>query len=229
LGSRKTEINNIESLVGCFQVLNKEDLEFILQNKTQIEYQKGETVFKQGAFASHVLFVNQGLVKIYVQAGKDKLLNIRLAKSGDFMAFASIFGDEKYQYSAVALTDSIICMINKDALIKVLLRNPEFAMQITSRNIFQESRYLDIIKNVTYKQMRGKLASTILYLTSEEYKNEDVFKFLTRQEIADFASITLESTVKFLKEFEKENIVSLENKDIIVKNWDALKELSDFG
>jgi CRP/FNR family transcriptional regulator len=56
-----------------------------------------------------------------------------------------------------------------------------------------------------------------------------VFKFLTRQEIADFASITLESTVKFLKEFEKENIVSLENKDIAIKNWDALKELSDFG
>lgn len=82
-------------------------------------------------------------------------------------------------------------MIEKEALKKVILKNPDFAMQITSRNSQNESRYLDIIKNVSYKQMRGKLASTILYLSSEKYKDDDVFQYLSRQDIADFASIDL--------------------------------------
>ena len=58
--------------------------------------------------------------------------------------------------------------------------------------------------------MRGKLASALLYLTSEKFKNDNVFQYLTRQDIADFASITVESTVKFLKEFEKEGLTQLD-------------------
>lgn len=118
LESRKTTINNIESTVGCFRDLNNVDLEFLNKNKTQIEYQKGDTIFKQGAFAPHVLFVNKGLVKIHVHLGKGKQLNLRLAKSGDFMAFSTIFGNSKYEYSAVALINSVICMINKELLKK---------------------------------------------------------------------------------------------------------------
>lgn len=221
--------NTIELTAECFHDLDKRELDFIVKNKTQIDYLKGETVFKQGAFASHVLFVNEGLVNLYLQTGKDKQLNIRLAKAGDFMAFSTIFNEDKYPYSAVALVDSTICMINKEALKKLFLMNPEFAMQITSRNGYHENRYLDIIKNVSYKQMRGKLASALLYLSKEKYYGESVFKLLTRHDIADFASITQESTVKFLKEFEKEGIILLENKDIIVKNVNALTELSILG
>ena len=57
--------------------------------------------------------------------------------------------------------------------------------------------------------MRGKLASTLLYLSQEEFLKENIFKYLTRQEIADFASISTESAIKFLKEFEKEKIIKL--------------------
>jgi CRP/FNR family transcriptional regulator len=229
LEPQKTEIVYIESTVGCFKDLNQEDLEFLSLNKTQIDYQKGDTIFKQGAFATHVLFVNQGLIKVCLRTGKDKQINIRLVKQGDIMAFSTLFGNEKHEYSGIALVDSVICMINKEALKKVLMRNPEFAMKITSRNSFQENRYLEIIKNVTYKQMRGKLASAILYLCSNDYNDESIFKHLTRQDIADFASITLESTVKFLKEFEKEGIISLSNRDIGVIDLNVLKDLSEYG
>lgn len=225
----KTDSNNIEQAANCFQQLNKEDLAFITHKKTQIEYQKGDTIFKQGAFAPHVLFVNSGLVKMYLQTGKDKQINIRLAKKGDFMALSSVFGEEKYNYSANALSDSVICMIDKQALKQILLRNPAFAMQITSRYSNYENRFLEIIKNVSYKQMRGKLASAILYLGGTEFENEDVFSLLSRKEIADFASISIESTVKFLKEFEKENLIFLRNKDIIINDTGRLQELSDFA
>ena len=217
--------NNIENLSGCFQNLESEDVEFLNKHKTQINYFKGETIFKQGAFAPHVLFVNSGLVRVYLQTGKEKQINIQLAKQGDFMAFSSIFNKNAYQYSAISLKDSSICMIEKEALKKIILKNPDFALQITSKNCENEIRYLEIIKNVSYKQMRGKLASALLYLTSEEFKDENIFQYLTRQDIADFASITVESAVKFLKEFEKEGLISQNGKQILIKNGETLKEL----
>ncbi len=219
------ETDRIENTSGCFQQLNEEELDFIKDKKTQISYLKGETIFKQGAFAPHVLFVNSGLARIYLQTGTNKQLNIRIAQKGDFMAFSSVFGENIYNYSVVALVDSVICMIDKDALKQLLLRNPDFALQITSRNYKNESRYLEIIGNISYKQMRGKLASALLYLTGEEFAGENLFQYLTRQDIADFASITIESAIKFLKEFEKEGILKLDGKDIIITNENKLQDI----
>lgn len=219
----------IENTSGCFQKLSEEELEFINAKKTQITYLKGETIFKQGAFAPHVLFVNHGLVRVYLQTGTNKQLNLRIARKGDFLAFSSVFGENIYNYSAVALVDAAICMIDKAALKQLLLRNPEFALQITSRNFNNERRYLEIIGNISYKQMRGKLASAILYLAGEEFKDVNLFHFLARQDIADFASITIESAIKFLKEFEKEGIIQLDRKNIDILNRDELLLISKNG
>jgi CRP-like cAMP-binding protein len=213
----------------CFQYLYPDELEFINSRKTQITYLKGETIFKQGAFAPYILYVVDGLVRVFLQTGSIKQLNIRLTKQGDFMAFSSVFGDNIYNCSAVALKDSTICMIEKTALKQLLMKNADFAMRITSRNCRNEGRYLEIIQNTSYKQMRGKLASALLYLSSEEFLKEDVFQYLTRQEIADFASITIESAVKFIKEFEKERLLELDGKRIKIVNKDKLQEIAERG
>lgn len=222
-------VGSIESSLSCFRMLTAEELDFINAHKTQVAYLKGETIFKQGAFSPHVLFVNQGLVRVYLQTGNSRQLNLHLAVSGSFMAFSAVFGENVYQYSAVALTEATICMIEKDALKQLLLQNPRFALQITTRNSSDERRYLEIISNLSYKQMRGKLASALLYLNEEDFAAQQVFHFLSRQDIADFASIPLESTVRFLKEFEKESIISLEGKNINILKKDVLLGISKNG
>lgn len=213
----------------CFQYLYPDELEFINSKKTQISYLKGETIFKQGAFAPYVLYVVDGLVRVFLQAGSNRQLNIRLAKQGDFMAFLSIFGDNVYNYSAVAIRNSTICMIDKSALMQLLIKNADFAMRITTKNCQNEGRYLDIIQNISYKQMRGKLASALLYLSANDFLEENVFQYLTRQDIADFASITIESAVKFIKEFEKEGLLKLNGKNINIIDKNKLKEIGERG
>jgi CRP/FNR family transcriptional regulator len=77
--------------------------------------------------------------------------------------------------------------------------------------------------------MRGKLASALLYLSSEEFLEEDVFQYLIRQDIADFASVTIESAVKFIKEFEKEGILKLMGKDLKITDKHMLEEIARRG
>jgi len=120
-------------------------------------------------------------------------------------------------------------MIDKEALKKALLNNPEFALTITSRNFRNEKHLFEIIQNISHKQMRGKLASALIYLSSKEFLKEDVFNHLTRQDLADFASVSNESAIKFLKEFEKEGILKLDGKDIVIKDLPKLEEISRKG
>ena len=213
----------------CFRELFPEELKQIDEKRTQLVYQKGENLLKQGAFATHVIYVIDGLVKLYLQTGINRQINIRLARRGDFLAFPILFGEKVYGYSAVAVKNSTVSMIDKDALQAMLRENVNFAMRITSKNLRHESYMLEIIKNLSYKQMRGKLASALLYLSQPEFLEEDVFQHLTRQDIGDFASISAESTVKFLKEFEKEGILQLEGKDVVIRNQKMLEEISVKG
>lgn len=213
----------------CFQLISREDLESLSENRTQISYLKGETIFKQGAFAPHVLFIQSGLIRVYLQTGRAKTQNLWISKSGDFLAFSSMFGERTYSYSAVAMKDAELLMIDKESLRKLLQTNPEFAFRITTKNFRSEKHLLDLVGSLSYKQMRGKLATALLYLNSETLRGEEVFTYLTRQDIADFASISVESVIKFLKEFEKEGILSLPNKNISITDSKRLEEISATG
>jgi len=120
-------------------------------------------------------------------------------------------------------------MIGKEALQSLLRENTGFAMRITTKNLRHEAFLLEIIHNLTSKQMRGKLATALLYLSQPEFREEQVFQYLTRQELGDFASIPAESTIKFLKEFEKEEILYLDGKEIVIVNQPKLEEISRKG
>jgi len=213
----------------CFQLISRKDLEALSKNRTQITYLKGETIFKQGAFAPHVLFIQSGLIRVYLQTGRNKVQNLWISKSGDFLAFSSMFGERTYSYSAVAMKDASLLMIDKESLRKLLQTNPEFGFRITSKNLNSEKHLMDLVASLSYKQMRGKLATALLYLDSDILRSEEVFNYLTRQDIADFASISVESVIKFLKEFEKEGILSLSGKDIFLADPQRLEEISTTG
>ncbi|MCU4174672.1 Crp/Fnr family transcriptional regulator [Carboxylicivirga sp. N1Y90] len=220
------EQKSLQSSSECFKHLSADELELLLDKKKRITYLQGENVMKQGAFATHVIYVIEGLVRVYLQTTTQKQINLRLMKQGEFMAFSAVFGEEEYPYSAIALTDTTVCMVDKMALQQLLIKNPQFGLQITSRNYNSEQRYLEIISNISYKQMRGKLASTLIYLSGFEESGEEVYKYMTRQDIADFASITNESAIKFLKEFEKDGVIQLDGRHIRILKKDSLTLIS---
>jgi CRP/FNR family transcriptional regulator len=209
--------------------LSDKDQEFLKHKKKQLLYHKGENLFKQGAFASYVMYIQSGLVKVYLQTAARKNVNIRIAGKGDFLAISSIFGEDYYTHSAVAIKEAEICMIDKEGLKQLLHSNKEFAIRITTNNFRCEGHLFKLISSITQKQMRGKLATALLYLSSAGFQKEDIFLHLSRQDIAEFATITTESAIRYLKEFEKEGMVQLRGKDIRITDPDRMKEIAEKG
>jgi CRP/FNR family transcriptional regulator len=80
-----------------------------------------------------------------------------------------------------------------------------------------------------YKQMNGRLADALLYIDSIKNEKAEIFQLLSRKDLADFAGISTESTVKLLKLFEKDKLIVLNEKDIRILNQSALIEISRRG
>lgn len=213
----------------CFQLLSGEEVEVIRASKTQVLFRKGENLTKQGTFASYVLFLMEGLVKQYVEGDGTRNYNLRIILPGEFLGLSSVFTQSTFTYSSVALADTRVFLIEKESVRKVLLKNGTFAFNLITRYLEHNSGLYDAIRNLMYKQMNGKMADALLYLSSEEFTGMDIFTYLSRKEIADFAGLSTESAVKLLKSFEKEGLIKLDEKNIKVLNKDALMEISKKG
>lgn len=213
----------------CFKQLIPSELEFINQKKTQIIYRKGETICKQGAFASYVMFISEGLVRLYLESPYNKNINIKILKTREFIGLSSIYGDNIYNYSTTALKDSTICLIEKESFRMLLNNNGHFASEIIQWYCNNEKQLFTKIKSLGIKQMHGRLADTLLYLNDTKFDHDDIFQFLSRQDIADFACISTESAVRFLTELKSEGIIQLDGKKVKILDRERLINISKTG
>lgn len=213
----------------CFQVLAADELELVRSSKTQVLFRKGDNLTKQGAFASYVLFIVDGLARQYLEGENNKVYNLKIIKEGEFVGLSSAFTKNTFDYSTVALTDCLAFLIEKNAIAKVVKQNGMFGYNFIQRYCEQSSDLYETIRNVLYKQMNGRLAETLLYLNGFKARNPEIFHLLSRKDIADFAGISTESAVKLLKSYEKDGLIDLKDKDIAILNGESLQEISIHG
>jgi CRP-like cAMP-binding protein len=213
----------------CFQMLVPEEAEVVRASKTQVLFRKDDNLTKQGAFASYVLFIISGYAKQYIEGDGSRSYILRIIKPGDFIGLSSVFSGNTFTYSSVAITECQVFLIEKDAIAKVAKKNGKFGFQIIKRYCEQNTNLLGTIQSLMYKQMNGRLAETLLYLDSLKKDKEGIFQLLSRKDLADFAGISTESTVKLLKIFEKDGMIELNEKDIIIINRNLLLEISRKG
>lgn len=218
-----------EITAECFQVLTNEQKKLIHDNKTQILFKKGDTLTKQSAFSSAILFVIEGAVKTYIETPDGKNYNFALRGAGSFIGLASAFLHDTYLYSSSALTDTHVIAIEKHTIHTIIKSNGEFAHNLLASYCNQNATMYSLLAQLLHKQMNGRLADTLMYIHNfkEEYKN--IFQLMTRKDIAEFTGITVESTVKLLKSFEKDGIILLQDKDIQILNMQALHDISKRG
>lgn len=72
----------------------------------RVVYKKGETICKQGSFASHIMFLEEGLVKIYLE-GNPRNLILTITPSNHLIGLPSIYeGNNTFLYSVSTYIDS---------------------------------------------------------------------------------------------------------------------------
>ncbi|MEI6568332.1 MAG: Crp/Fnr family transcriptional regulator [Verrucomicrobiota bacterium] len=213
----------------CFQSLSPEEVELVRASKTQVLFRKGDHLSKQGAFASYALFVINGLAIQYIEGESNRNFNLRIIQPGEFVGLSAIFSKNTFNYSSVALTDCQVYLVEKDAIVKVVQQNGAFGFNLIKRYCEQNGNLFDTLKQVLYRQMNGRIADILLNLNELKRKTPEIFQLLSRKDIADFAAISTESCVKLLKNFEKDGLIKLDEKDIIVLNLPGLSEISKKG
>ncbi len=199
------------------------------ENCRQITYQKGETVVKQGAFASHLLYVRNGLIKMVIEGDSEKNIIVDFINSGNFIGFPILFSEDYYPFTVNSLKQSQICLIKKDRFVESIKKTPRTLLHMQVENGVVYKHLFEKLAIVGTKQMHGRLAHALLYLNDEKFADDDLFSCINRKDIAEFVGMSSESMVRLLNEFKSDKLITIKRKNIIVTDKEMLMRLCRVG
>jgi CRP/FNR family transcriptional regulator, polysaccharide utilization system transcription regulator len=212
-----------------FRLLNNEELELIQANKVTVRFKKGETIRKQGTFMSHVLSLNSGLAKLYLEGLEDRNAILRIVKPTSFIGGPGIYLDQRHHFTVTALMDTTICFIDTLVFKNIISQNPEFAeefMKDFSRGILSVYNRLIFL---TQKQMPGRMADALLYLSEEIFESTKFEMVVSRQDLAELSGMSRDSAVKVLRGFQNDHIIRISEHELELLDPEALKKISKIG
>ena len=209
----------------CFKMLTRQELQQFQESKSTVSYRKGETIIKQGTQFTHVVSFNEGLAKLNVEVGPDRNVMIGLVKPSEILGGPGMFPDNKYAFSVIALIPSMICLIDASIFKRIIQTNDDFTESFLSTF---SKRYIEAINrlvSISQKQMYGRVAEAILYLSDSIYEAEEFDMDLSRQELAEFTGMSKESVSRIFKEFKEDGILATSGKSITIKNKTRLQRI----
>lgn len=212
-----------------FTSLTEEEFEILNANRYSVLFHEGEVILKQGTKADYFVSVIEGFAKMYIEGNQNRNLILDFVKPWKLIGGPSAQVQDKHRYSVMAIQETLVCFIEMGNMKKVQASNSQFSEQYLVHCSGNYLAALDRLVSLSQKQMHGRVADALIYLSRTIYESKTIGEEITRQDIAEYSSMSKDSAIRVLKEFERDQIISLEGRKIKVLDSGRLDEISEKG
>jgi CRP/FNR family cyclic AMP-dependent transcriptional regulator len=173
--------------------------------KFLMQYGRGETIFMQGDICEDVLYIQTGGVKLSVRSEAGREAVVAMLGPGDFFGEGCLAGQPLRMSSATAITPSVILLVGKEKMVRLLHQQPtmsdRFISHMLSRNIRIEEDLIDQLFNSSEK----RLARTLLLLAryGKQDKPSRVVPRISQETLAEMVGTTRSRVNFFLNKFKR--------------------------
>ena len=182
-----------------------------------VKYDRGETLYKQNTSSPYLIWLKGGLLKITIEGNQNRDHILDFVVPVDFFGLTMLSSNSPLLYSVKVLTNSSVHLIEKKAFNKVLNESIELnkwfrkeidlvCQKFTSKVFFFRGSI----------QLHGRLADTILSFDKPRLANRDIYKYISKKEIAEYTGMSSESLVRLLNELKNDKIISINGRRIII-------------
>ena len=166
---QKKDCVNCGQLSKHFKFLSDKELELVNDTRFEATFNKKEIIFKQGAPISHVIFLSQGYVKIYIEGSTNQDLILSITKGVSYITGPGLYCQGIYSYSAKALVDLEACYVDVEVFKHLVRENADFANSFIEEFCIRSVNTLVSFLNSTQRKMPGRLAGGLIYLYQNLY------------------------------------------------------------
>ncbi|NTW48605.1 MAG: Crp/Fnr family transcriptional regulator [Chlorobiales bacterium] len=185
----------------------------------------GEELFREGMPPRFLPIILSGKVKVvkYLEKGKEAIINI--FSDGDTFVIPPLIDNMPYPATAIAIEPTCLIQIEREDFLELLRSEPEFASAITTElsKLLREKN--TVIRELATQSPEHRILVTLLRIIdkSSEAAGVPIVVKLRRQDIAEMAGLTTETTIRVIRQLAERKVVKIERGKIIIERPDALK------
>lgn len=193
------------------------------------EFAKADVIFSEGDPPDFFHTILSGRVKVFkmTPAGKDIILEI--FGPGDPVGAVAVYETRPYPASAVALEDTVCLLIPRAAFFSLLEQHPTLVrgllLGLTHRLVELTNRLTEL----TGVRVEARFARLFLKLAQDLGRAGEGGIFiplpLSRQELADMTGTTIETSIRIMSRWGKDNTVRTERDGFTVVDKAMLQSL----
>ena len=212
----------ILSELPFWKFLNENEKNDIIKHSDIKEYKKGSLIYNNLNECLGMTKVITGKIRVYIMSNEGREINLFEVKDRECCVISAscIINKNNFKTNIIAEQDSTIIVISNRILKSILENNIHVRCYVYEIMNNRMSEILILMQNMLFNDLSKRLSE---YLIKIYEKNNNVEVTITQEEIAKNIGASREGVSRMLKKLEKENLISILRKKIIIKDINKLK------
>ena len=205
----------------------EDDFELLHRAGSKIRFDRGETIFNEGDAAEYAYSVISGAVRLCKHMADGRRQIAQFLLPGDFFSFVDM---AEHSFTAEAVSDVVLACYPQRQIERLTEQRPvlrRFFGSLLSRRVRDVQNHLVMLGRQTAKE---KVASFLVMLIerNEVTDNSHIDVQMSRQDIADFLGLTIETVCRVLSAMKREKLIDITAlHELTIRNIDRLYALAD--
>jgi len=144
--------------------LTPDQKEALISSSAILKFRRGETIIKQGTLASQIMYLEEGMAKLNFMEG-EKDTTFSFATNGDFIGLMCSFVQKRLEFSAIAITNATVRIIDREVFEKSIKENGKFAVYIVKLMSELTNGVVHTLISLSHKNVNGALSTLLLSLS----------------------------------------------------------------
>lgn len=170
-------------------------------------YDPKAVLFREGTPTTHLFLLKSGYVKLTTALPDGRNQGLRLGAAWQFIGLEAL-SDERYPYTAEAITPIEVCMVRYKDMLKLLENNPQLSLRVINALNRELQHSNAMVRNLGMMSSTERVASFLLsILRAESADVREIPLPLSRTDMAEMLGLTLETVSRVLSRMTRDKII----------------------
>ncbi|MCD9188013.1 MAG: Crp/Fnr family transcriptional regulator [Pyrinomonadaceae bacterium] len=184
---------------------------------------EGEEIFAEGDKAEFLPIVVSGKIKMvrFPEIGKEVIIGI--FQNGEMFAVPPAFDGGNFPSTAIAMEETKLLIIYRPDFLKLLRDSSEFSFAVIEWMSAMLREKTATIQNLVTASPEHRVGNVLLRLAKKEDEKQPVKITMRRQDIAEMAGLTTETTIRAVKKLADKDLLKIVHGKIILEQPERLR------
>ena len=191
-------------------------------------YGDHELIFSEGDPSDAFMVIVEGRVKVFKSTPAGKEIILEIFGAGDPLGAVAVYEGLPFMASAQTIEPSRVLRIDKAQFFRLLEADPQFVRGLLSGLTLRLAELTRRLADLSGARVEVRFARLFLKLCDQIGRKERGGIFvpmpLSRQELADLTGTTIETAIRTMSRWQKEDVLHTEQDGFVVLSRAALED-----